>query len=122
MLSVTGRFITVFQPEIKLNVSEHIVFANLSSSMKDKNTKGDISYTNMSWRGRFVGSAFEPANALRNGDKIDIVKGAIKNRYDKERKTLYVDVIIFEFIMADTASRKEADPPEGYADTTEDFC
>ncbi|MEG2813591.1 MAG: hypothetical protein RSA79_03225 [Oscillospiraceae bacterium] len=124
MLNVSNsRFVTVFQPEIKLNVSEHIVFANLSSSKKNTDKDGNISYTYMSWNGRFVGDAFEAAKALRNGDKIDIIKGGIQNRYDKEKKMLYVDVVIFEYILSEksTKSVEQTDeissltpPPESF--------
>lgn len=108
MFNITGKFVTVFQPEIQLNVSERIVFANLSTSKKNKGVGGEISYVNMSWKGRFVGDAFEPAKALRNGDKIDITSGAISNRFDKSNGGhLYVDVIIFEFAMSDTNKGKE---------------
>lgn len=102
MLNITGKFVTVFQPQIKLNVSERMVFANLSTSKK--NTRGgEVSYDNMSWRGRFVGDAFEPSKALRDGDKIDITSGMITNKYDKEKQQLYVDVTIFDFAMSDTS-------------------
>lgn len=107
MFNITGKFVTVFQPEIQLNVSERIVFANLSTSKKNKSVGGEISYVNMSWKGRFVGDAFEPAKALRNGDKIDITSGAITNRYDKINDHLYVDVIIFDFSMSDTNKGKD---------------
>jgi hypothetical protein len=44
---------------------------------------------------------------LRNGDKIDIIKGAIENRYDKEKGKLYVDVTIFEFAMSDLTKKED---------------
>ncbi|MEG0614115.1 MAG: hypothetical protein RR540_00045 [Oscillospiraceae bacterium] len=114
MLNISNsRFVTVFQPEIKLNISEHVVFANLSSSKKNTDRQGNISYQNMSWNGRFVGDAFEPAKALRSGDKIDIINGGIVNRYDKEKKILYVDVVIFQYIMSEKSkSKKNAVPTE----------
>lgn len=100
MLNITGKYVTVFQPEIKTNVSELILFANLSTSKKNTDKAGEVSYENMYWKGRFVGNALEPAKNLKDGDKIDIIKGAIENRYDKEKKALYVDVTIFEFEMS----------------------
>lgn len=100
MLNCTGKFVTVFQPCIKTNVSDKILFANLSSSKK--NTHGEeVSYENMSWNGKFVGEAFEKAKSLKEKDKIDITKGAITNRYDKEKGKLYVDVTVFDFEMSD---------------------
>lgn len=99
MLNVTGKYVTVFDPAIKPNISDKIVFANISTSKK--NTKdGQLSYANMSWRARFVGEAFAPANELKSKDKINILRGAIENNYDKEKKTLFVEVIIFDFCLS----------------------
>lgn len=106
MLNVTGKYVTVFQPRIELDKSERIVFANLSTSKKNTDRNGHVSYENMAWYGRFVGDSFEPAKALRNEDKIDIIKAAIENRYDKEAHKLYVDVTIFEFVLSDMTKGK----------------
>jgi len=77
-----------------------MVFANLSTSKKNVDTGGNVTYENMYWKGAFVGDAFEPAKALRDGDKIDIVRGIISNRYDKSNKILYVDVRVFEYELS----------------------
>lgn len=106
MLNITGKYITVFQPQIDLNISGKMVFANISSSKKDTRTNPPT-YTNMSWKAKFVGEAFESAKALRDKDKIDIVKGVISNTYDKEKGKLYVDVTIFEFLMSDTKKKED---------------
>jgi hypothetical protein len=109
MLNVTGKFVTVFQPEIKTKISSNMLFANLSTSKKNKSNDNVVYYTNMNWRGRFVGNAFEPSKLLKDGDKIDITKGSIENRYDKVNKTQYVDVTIYEFVMSETKkSQKES--------------
>lgn len=100
MLNCTGRYVTVFKPQIKEEVSKKILFANLSSTKKVTHGE-EVSYENMSWNGKFVGTAFEKAKSLKDKDKIDITRGAITNRYDKESKKLYVDVTIFEFEMSD---------------------
>lgn len=107
MFNITGMFVTVFQPQINLNVSERMVFANLSTSKKNTDLEGRVSYENMTWKGRFVGDAFEPSKALRNGDKIDIVRGMITNKYDKEKGKLYVNVTIFEYALSDLDKNKE---------------
>lgn len=107
MFNITGKFVTVFDPSIKLDKSERTVFATLSTSKKNTAANGTVSYVNMTWlNSRFVGEAFEPAKALRNGDKIDIIRGSIENRYDKEKKILYVDVTVFEFAISDTSKNK----------------
>lgn len=120
MLNITGKYVTVFQPQINLNVSERMVFANLSTSKKNTSREGDISYENMSWKGRFVGDAFEPSKALRDGDKIDIVRGMITNKYDKEKKKLYVDVTIFEYALSDTNKNNEDSHFSNYGDMNGD--
>lgn len=97
MFNITRKYVTVFNPTIKLDVSERIVFADISTSKKNVNN-GEVTYENMLWKNtRFVGEAFEPAKALHNGDIIDIVEGAIENHYDKEKKKQYTNVIVFKF-------------------------
>ncbi|QSX05897.1 hypothetical protein JYG23_00025 [Sedimentibacter sp. zth1] len=65
--------------------------------LEDKNNQ-DNTYTNMYWRARFVGGAFEKAKELKNKDKIEITKGVIENTYDKEKGKLWVNVTVFEFL------------------------
>ncbi len=102
MLNVSNsKYITVFKPEINLDKSENMVCATLSSSKKVKDREGNVGYQHMTWYGHFVGDAFEPAKALRSKDVIDIIKGIITNRYDKEKHCLYVDVYVYEFAMSD---------------------
>lgn len=99
MLNITGKYITVFQPQVKLEISEKIVFATLSSSKKIFKD-GETSYENMMWNGKFVAGAFEKAKSLKDFDKIDIIKGSITNKYDKSNNRVYVEVTIFDFIMS----------------------
>lgn len=89
MLNVTGKYVSVFEAEDKGN----FVQANLSTSKKNK----DGTYTNMYWRARFVGEAYEPAKELVDKDKIHILRGAIENKFDKEWDRLYITVVIFRF-------------------------
>jgi len=89
MLNVTGKYVSVFEAEDKGN----FVQANLSTSKKNK----DGSYTNMYWRARFVGEAYEAAKKLVDKDKIQILRGAIENKFDKEWDRLYVTVLVFRF-------------------------
>lgn len=115
MFNITRKFVAVFQPRIDLNVSENMVLANLSTSKKKPGTDGNPAYENMTWKAKFVGEAFEPAKALRNGDKIDVISGIIENEYDKEKDKLYVNVTIFEFAMSDISKNNDdaaQDSPE----------
>ena len=109
MLSVTGKYVYVFQPALLLNISERIVFANLSSVKKDTcldksgyplfDQEGNkvIKKTYMHWPAKFVGEAFEAAKTLRDKDCINITRGAIENYYNKEKKTVSITVVVFEF-------------------------
>lgn len=89
MLNITGKYVSVFEVEVK----EKYCTANLSTSKK--NTDG--TYTNMYWKARFVGKAFDKAKKLKDKDKIEITNGIIENSYDKEKEKLWVIVTVFEF-------------------------
>lgn len=105
MLNFTGKFVTVFNPEIKLDVSEHTVFANLNSSRKDNRTNPPT-YKSSSWLNvRFVGEAFEPAKALRNMDKIDIIRGAITNEKSETNGKFYTELVIFDFVPSKVSNK-----------------
>ncbi len=53
----------------------------------------------MYWKVKFVGEKnIEKAKTLKDKDKIEILKGAIENTYDKENKILWVNVTIFDFM------------------------
>ena len=100
-LNITGKYVTVWNVEDKGNYIQ----ANLSTGKKNK----DGTYTNMSWRTRFVGNAKGKAKALQDKDKIEIVNGLVENTYDKEKKTTYVNVTVFEFEVMTTAIPKETE-------------
>lgn len=104
MLNITGKYVAAFQPRIEFDKSEKTLFANLSSSKKGTDSNGEVTYKNMPWKGRFVGEAFEPSKTLRNGDKIDILRGCIENRLDDETNVRYYDVTIFEFAWSDVSN------------------
>lgn len=105
MLNITGKYVTVFSPSIRTNVSDKILFATLSSSKKNVKD-GAVSYDNMTWSAKFVGGAFEKAKSLKELDKIDILKGAITNKYDKDSKRLFVEVTVFDFVMSAVSNGK----------------
>ena len=93
-LNITGKYITVFQVEDK----EKYIQANLSTGKKDR----DGNWTNMSWRARFVGKCKDKASQLKDKDKIEITNGLIENNYVKETKTLWVNVVVFDFDLMST--------------------
>lgn len=116
-LNIGGsRFVYVKNPIMRLDFSDKVVFADLSTSIKTSNSKKDPEtgeiiinpetgepvyerhYSN--WKGRFIGNAFEAAKALSNGDVIDIISGWIENTYDKEKQKAYTNVIIADFKLS----------------------
>ena len=114
-LSITGKYITVFQVEVK----ENYVQANISTGKKNK----DGSYAFMSWKARFVGNAKEKAESLQDKDKIEITNGLIENTYDKEKKVLWVNVVVFNFDLMDnstTAAQQQKPDLDDFEDIDSD--
>lgn len=111
MLNVTGRFVTVYKPVIRSEVSRSIIFANIATSKKETemNANGEkiIHYVNMYWNASFVGTAFEKAikQKLKDGDKIRIIKGSVTNKYIKEKKFLDLKVTIYDYEMEKTYAK-----------------
>ena len=119
----SSRFVYVKNPTMKLDFSENVVFADLTSSRKTLNPKKDAEtgkeiinpntgepvyerhYSN--WKGRFIGNALEAAKALSTGDVIDIVNGWIESDYDKEKGKTYINVIITDFKLSEIDQEKE---------------
>lgn len=97
-LNVSGsKYVTVFNPIIDLDKSENVVQAKLSTYKKNIDRDGNVTYSYMQWYGRFVGEAFEPAKALRNGDKININSGIIENFKSENTDKVYTTVTVFDF-------------------------
>ncbi len=111
-LNISGsKYVKVYDPTIRLNYSDKVLFANLTTSRKTGNIKVDKStgeavlnaetgkpvqeraYSR--WEGRFVGNAFEPSKGLRDGDSIDIVNGWITSEkyVGKDGKERYRTVV-----------------------------
>ena len=99
MLNVTGKFVSVFKVEDKGKYS----VSNLTTSKK----KQDNTYENMYWRARYVGAAHQKSLSLKDKDKIEITQAVIENNYDKENKTLWVTVVIFDFNVQQVAIDEE---------------
>jgi len=89
MLNVTNTFATVWEPKVE----EKFVQANISTSRKNQ----DETYTNMSWRARFVGKSFEKAQELTDKTRIKINSAICENNYDKDNNRLWVTVVVFDF-------------------------
>lgn len=86
--------VSVFQPR-KSEMIKSTVEATISSSRK----KQDQDYEYFSWNAKFVGMAYQKALELQDKDRIMLTEAAVENYYNKEKRKLYVSVIIFDFEM-----------------------
>lgn len=130
-LNISGtKIVRVYDTEIKLQVSDKIVFAHLSTSRKtgkeqvDKET-GEVLIGKdgnplqerrfSSWDARFVGQAFEPSKGLASGAAINILNGWITNEPFKRKDgtTGYaLTVTISDFEACDIAEGVDDEPDE----------
>lgn len=131
-LNVSGtKYVRVFDPEIKLKVSDKILFANLVTSRKTGNPKVDKSTgeavlnpetnkevperINSRWEGKFVGNAFEAAKGLRQGAAINIINGWATNEpFDGKdgKKHFALVVTITDFELSDIEEGEDEIPTE----------
>lgn len=137
-LDVSGsKFVKVYDTEMKLQVSNKIVFARLSTSRKTGNDRVDMETGEIlmdgegnplperrfsPWNARFVGNAFEPSKGLAPGQSINILSGWIINEpyRKKDGSTGYsVVVTIADFEVCDIADgtdETDNEPDERNAD------
>ena len=130
-LNISGsRFVKVYDPTIKLNYSDKVLFANLVTSRKTGNVKMDNTTGEVvrdsttgkevqeraysRWEGKFVGNAFEPSKTLRDGDMIDIVNGWVTaepfaGKDGKPHIKLLVTIAEFEPSIIDGEDTDEVD-------------
>lgn len=125
-LNVSGsKFVRVYNTEIKLQVSDKIVFAHLSTSRKSGKNRVDTETGEVlvdeqgnplperrfsSWSARFVGNAFEPSKGLAAGTAINIINGWITNEpfQNKEGATVYSPIVtVTEFEVCEVAEGDE---------------
>lgn len=123
-LNVSGsKFVYVYDTELKLQVSDKIVFGRLSTSRKTGEDKDTKSKAFSSWNARFVGNAFEPAKGLVAGSAINIINGWItnekvilsKNKTKKdgdEKIGRYPTVTITDFELCNTIEGEDTDEAE----------
>lgn len=125
-----SKYVHVYGTEIKLQVSDKIVFARLSTSRKTGKERVDTETGEIlvddkgnplseriysSWNARFVGNAFEPAKGLAAGAAINIKNGWIINEpYTKRDGTTgfssYVTITDFEVCdVADVADEEQGE-------------
>lgn len=68
--------------------------AQISTSRKDDD--GEY-YTDFSGFVRLIGDAKKKAKKLEEGDVIIITSCGVTNKYDKKKKTTYVNYLVFDF-------------------------
>ena len=126
-LNVSGsKYIRVYNPSIRLNYSDRVVFADLITGRKtgimkvDKGT-GEVIINPQTgkevperaysrWEGQFVGNAFEPSKGLRDGTSIDIISGWVTYETYKGRDSkdhVKAVVTIAEFTPSDVAEGED---------------
>lgn len=124
-----SRFVTVSNVTMRFAFSEKVLFADLRTSRKTGNPKvdketGEVitnekgepvperTYTH--WEGRFVGNAFEPAKALRNGQPINILNGWLDKEESKGKngqKYVNVFAVITDFELSDSVVNDDGEDP-----------
>lgn len=130
-LNISGSmYVRVYDTELKLQVSDKIVFARLSTSRKTGNDLMDAETGKAltgkdgkplperrfsSWNARFVGNAFEPSKGLAAGQTINIVNGWIVNEpfTKKGGSTGYAQTVtITDFEVCDVIDGVDGDTGE----------
>ena len=84
---------TVF--EVKENEKRKNTMMATLSTYEGKDKGGNNVFS--SWRGFFVGDAYEKAKQLKDKDKIILTASKVDNNYDKTKKALYLTLTIFDF-------------------------
>lgn len=87
-----GQRVTVWDPHEAERIKS-TVEANISSVKKENEEE----WKYYSWNAKFVGKAYGKAQELADRDRIELKEAAIENYYNKDKKKLYVTVIIFDF-------------------------
>lgn len=108
MFIVRDTFATVWSAENKGNY----VQGRISTSEKDQREEGK--YINSNWFCRFVGAAKEKSASLKERDRIKILTGKVTNIVggEGENKKTYLNVIIFDFEMLNSAGYTKPVSPE----------
>lgn len=77
--------------------SEEQKYTQIQLSTSKKNKKTDRYETDFSDYARLVGDAEKKAGNLEAEDKIKIVKCGVNNHYDKEKRKMFYQFVIFDF-------------------------
>jgi len=85
----SSKYVKVWKVEEK----NGIVKGQVSSSTKNQNGE----YENSTWFPIFTKGCKDKALALGEGATIEITKGGFTNKYDKDKKVTYYNLLIFDF-------------------------
>ena len=88
----TGSYATVW--EVRTGKGN---YADVRLSISKKNKLTDQYETDFNGFVRFIGDAYQKATNLKERDRIKIGDCDVTNRYDKEKKTTYVNYAVFSF-------------------------
>jgi hypothetical protein len=92
-------------------------YARVKLSTGDKQKDG--TYINTNWFATFVGKAFEKLGQLETKDKIKI-SGKVSNPYNKEKKTSYLNLVVFDFEFSDVAKNTPKSDNDELGDGVDD--
>lgn len=76
--------------------------ARMSTSRKNQDGQYEQDWGD--GRVRLVGTAAKQAENINDGDKLQIERCGVTNKYDKEKKVSYTNYVIFAFSNGDTQS------------------
>jgi len=85
----SSKYVKVWKVEDKGNYAK----GQVSSSTKNQNGE----YENSTWFPMFTKGCRDKALALGEGASIEITKGGFTNKYDKDKKVTYYNLLIFDF-------------------------
>lgn len=97
-----GKRFTFFKNERTINgekvsKTDRSVFATLSEGIKTGENNGKPIYENDYWNATFCGKAYNEALLLKDKDRISVVEMNIRNRYNKESKKNYPQIMVTDF-------------------------
>ena len=103
----------------QVDVREKFVISNLSTSVKNTDADGNVTYENDNWRVMYFGKAAELARTLQDKDRIKIMRGRIRRPKwvnPSSGETRYDPIVhIFEFEIIDNrpnATQSQSKPKD----------
>lgn len=97
-----GRYFTYFTKEKEINGekvrnTDKCVFGTLSEGIKTGVNNGSPIWENDYWNTTFCGKAYEKALELENNTRIVVTEMNIRNKYSKETKKSYPQIMVTDF-------------------------